>query len=153
MTMATLRRKHLIGAGLQFRGLVHYHHDRKHGSVQAGMVLEKELRVLYLVLKQEKTDSSSLGRGSEPTPTVTHFLQQGHTYSHKDIHPNSVTYHGSMGWAGLSLSKPPQQGQRFQDESHCFCECPPIANNAASAPVVQVGTLSTAGNITWLTAG
>ena len=36
--------KHLIGAGLQFRGLVHYHHDRKHGSVQAGMVLEKELR-------------------------------------------------------------------------------------------------------------
>jgi hypothetical protein len=54
-------------------------HGRKHGSIQAGMVLEKELRVLYLVLKQEKTDSSSLGRGSEPTPTVTHFLQQGHT--------------------------------------------------------------------------
>jgi hypothetical protein len=31
-----------------FRGLVHYHHGRKHGSVQADMVLEKELRVLYL---------------------------------------------------------------------------------------------------------
>ena len=38
----------LIRAGLQFRGLVHYHHGRKHGSVQADMVLEKELRVLHL---------------------------------------------------------------------------------------------------------
>jgi hypothetical protein len=39
--------QHLIGAGLQFRGSVHYHHGRKHGSVQADMVLE-ELRVLQL---------------------------------------------------------------------------------------------------------
>ena len=31
-----------------FRGLVHYHHGRKHGSIQAGMVLEKELEVLHL---------------------------------------------------------------------------------------------------------
>jgi hypothetical protein len=29
-------------------GSVHYHHGRKHGSVQADMMLEKELRVLYL---------------------------------------------------------------------------------------------------------
>jgi hypothetical protein len=29
------------------RGLVHYQHGRKHGSIQANMVLEKELRVLY----------------------------------------------------------------------------------------------------------
>jgi hypothetical protein len=35
--------KHLIGAGLQFRGLVYYHHGRKHGGVQADMVLEKLL--------------------------------------------------------------------------------------------------------------
>jgi hypothetical protein len=27
-----------------FRGSVHYHHDRKHGSIQADMVLEKKLR-------------------------------------------------------------------------------------------------------------
>ena len=31
-----------------FRGLIYYHHGEKHGSVQADMVLEKELRVLYL---------------------------------------------------------------------------------------------------------
>lgn len=29
-----------MGAGLQFRGLVHCHHDRKLGIVQADMVLE-----------------------------------------------------------------------------------------------------------------
>ena len=34
-----------------FRGLVHYHHSRKHGSQQAAMVLQKELRVLHLDLK------------------------------------------------------------------------------------------------------
>ena len=40
--------KHLTGAALQFRGSVHYHHDGKYGSMQADMVLEKELRVVHL---------------------------------------------------------------------------------------------------------
>ena len=30
-----------------FRGLDYYHHDRKHGSVQAEVILERELRVLH----------------------------------------------------------------------------------------------------------
>ena len=38
----------LIGARLQIRGLVDYHHIRKHGGVQTNMELEKELRVLHL---------------------------------------------------------------------------------------------------------
>jgi hypothetical protein len=29
---------YLIGAGLQFRGLVHYHHVGKHGSMQAELL-------------------------------------------------------------------------------------------------------------------
>ena len=33
--------KHLIGAGLQFGGLVHYHNGEKHDSVQADMVVER----------------------------------------------------------------------------------------------------------------
>jgi hypothetical protein len=41
--------KHLIGAGLLLKGLVHYQHGRKHGAVQADMVLEMGLRVLHLV--------------------------------------------------------------------------------------------------------
>ena len=41
------KEQHLIGAAYTFRGSVHYHHGRKHGSVQADTVLE-ELRVLHL---------------------------------------------------------------------------------------------------------
>ena len=33
--------KHLIGVGLQFRGLVNYHHGEKNGDMQAHMVLER----------------------------------------------------------------------------------------------------------------
>ena len=33
--------KHSIGDGLQFRGLIHCHHSRKHGGMQADMVLER----------------------------------------------------------------------------------------------------------------
>jgi hypothetical protein len=40
--------KHLIGAGLQFGGLVHYHHGRRDGGTQADIVLKKEHRVLHL---------------------------------------------------------------------------------------------------------
>lgn len=43
-----LLRKHFIEVGLPFRGLIHYHHGRKRGSVQADVVLEKKLRVLHL---------------------------------------------------------------------------------------------------------
>ena len=55
------KEKHLIGAGLQFRGAVHYQHGRKHGSVQADMVLEKELRVLHLDQQTTERDSKPLG--------------------------------------------------------------------------------------------
>jgi hypothetical protein len=40
--------RHLIGAGLSFRDLARYSHGRERGSVQADMVLEKELGVLHL---------------------------------------------------------------------------------------------------------
>ena len=44
MTTATLiGGKYLIGAGLQFRGLVHCHYDGKHGNLQAGMIPNKDL--------------------------------------------------------------------------------------------------------------
>jgi hypothetical protein len=33
-----------------FIGSIHHHHGRKLGSIQADMLLEKELRVLYLHL-------------------------------------------------------------------------------------------------------
>jgi hypothetical protein len=39
-----------------FRSLVHYHHGRKHGSIQAEMVLEKGLTVLHIDLKAAEGD-------------------------------------------------------------------------------------------------
>ena len=40
--------KCLVGLACSFRGLVHYHHSRKYGSMQVRMLLVKELRVLHL---------------------------------------------------------------------------------------------------------
>ena len=48
MSTATLIKENIsLGLAYSSRGLVHYHHGGKHGSVQADMVLEKELRILY----------------------------------------------------------------------------------------------------------
>jgi hypothetical protein len=91
MTKMTLIKANTsLGLTYRFRGSVHYHHGRKHGSIQAGMVLEKELRVL-IQRQPEETVSSSLGRAwalrdlkacphSDTLPSQRpHLLQQGHT--------------------------------------------------------------------------
>ena len=64
-----------------------------HGCMQAGVVLEKEPRVLYPYL-QEVTGSKLHTRLSvawakeNSEPTI--LLQQGHTYFHKATPPNSA---------------------------------------------------------------
>ena len=40
--------RHLFVVAYSLRALVRYHHDRKHGGVQAEMVQKKEVRVLHL---------------------------------------------------------------------------------------------------------
>jgi hypothetical protein len=73
------------------------------------MELEKELRVLHLDPKAAKRRLCSAGSQEEPlilhwaevehfetsnpTPIVTHFLQQGHIYLSKAIGPNSEAPH------------------------------------------------------------
>ena len=92
MTKATLIKDNIyLGLAYRFRGSVHYHQWWEHGSIQAGMV-QKELRILYFIQdKQEKSGSHVVRtRVSLLTPTVTHFLQQGHTYSNEAT-PNSGT--------------------------------------------------------------
>jgi hypothetical protein len=68
-----------MGPAYRFRGSVHYHHGRKHGSVQADAVLEQELRVLHLVLQATRKrlchTEHSLSDSTKPTDPVTHFLQ------------------------------------------------------------------------------
>jgi hypothetical protein len=47
MTTATLIKENIsLGLAYSFRGLVHYHHERKHGRIQADMVrvLHHDLR-------------------------------------------------------------------------------------------------------------
>jgi len=46
--------KHFTRTGLQFRGLVSDHHDRKRGNIQADIVLEKELIALHPEKQEEK---------------------------------------------------------------------------------------------------
>jgi hypothetical protein len=66
MTKATLLKDNIyLKLSHRFRGSVCYHQGRKHGSIQAGTVLEKELRVLHLVPKgTSRRLSSVLGRAS-----------------------------------------------------------------------------------------
>ena len=67
-------------AGLLFRGLAHYCHGRKHGSLQADMVREEELKVLHL-------DPQAAER------TVT--LGLAWTSSNKATPPKSATSYGT----------------------------------------------------------
>jgi hypothetical protein len=55
MTMATLIKKNnSSGLAYSFRYLVLYHYGGKHGGMQAGLVQEKELRVLHLDLQTSR---------------------------------------------------------------------------------------------------
>ena len=46
-----------MGLAYSVRGLVHYHHGKKHGSsVQADRVQEKEMRILHLDPKAAERD-------------------------------------------------------------------------------------------------
>jgi len=57
MTTATLIKENIsLGLAYSSQGLVHYHHGRKHGGLQTGMVLEKEMRILHLHLKAAEGD-------------------------------------------------------------------------------------------------
>jgi hypothetical protein len=65
--------------------------------MQADLMLEKELRILYLDLKGETVSHIEYSRSIgdlRATSTVTHFLQKGLTYFKKAIPPNSVTAYG-----------------------------------------------------------
>ena len=58
------------------------------------MALEMELSVLHLVLKETKrrlTPKGARRRVLKPSPTVTHFLQEGHTHPNKATPPKSAS--------------------------------------------------------------
>ena len=86
MTVATLIKENISsGLSYNFRGLDHYHYGGKDGSVQAGILLEKELRVPHPHLK-------AAGKKIE-----TYFFLKGHTHSNKTTPPNSGIPYGPTG--------------------------------------------------------
>jgi hypothetical protein len=54
-----------LGLAYRFKGSVLYHHDGKHGTMQGDIVIEEELRVLYLDLKADRRRLSSADRQEE----------------------------------------------------------------------------------------
>jgi hypothetical protein len=112
VTEATLKNYNIsLGAGSQFQRFSPLSLWQEHGSIQADIVQEKELRVFCLDLKAARRELCSAGSSFPPwvelkhrtsKPLVRNFLQQGHTYSNKAITPTSVTSHGP------SIFKPPQ---------------------------------------------
>jgi hypothetical protein len=87
---ATLIRTTFKWHAYKFRGSDHYHQGGEHRSIQAGMVQEK-LRVLQLYLKAACRILAARMRVLKPTPTVTHLLQQGHTYPTRATPLNNAT--------------------------------------------------------------
>jgi hypothetical protein len=63
-----------LGLAYSFRGFVHFHCGKKHGGLQADMVLEKYPRLLKPDPKAARRDT---GPGLKPQSlrSVAHFLQ------------------------------------------------------------------------------
>jgi hypothetical protein len=79
MTKATLIKYSIyLELAYSFRRLIHYHHGRKHGSIQAGMVLEM-LRVLHLDPKGRRRLSST-GIREEALKAHPHSDQRPHLF-------------------------------------------------------------------------
>ena len=52
-----------MGPAYRFRGLVHYHHDMKHGRKQADMILARYLKVLHWFCRQQEEEDNGPGVG------------------------------------------------------------------------------------------
>ena len=69
------KRQHLIKAGLQFWGFLHWDHGRKHDGTQADVVLERKLRVLHL-------NRHAAGREWNPGPGLNIWALKTHPLWH-----------------------------------------------------------------------
>jgi hypothetical protein len=105
-----------LGLAYSFRDLVHYHHGKQHGSVQADMMVEKELRVLHL------DPQSALGLAWTWDPK---------SYSHSDTRPQDHTYpirphllKVPLLWAKLSMTgvyEGHNYSNHHRDQAEWFC--------------------------------
>ena len=85
MTTATLiSEKHLVGVTYIFRGLAYYHHGGTSYQKATGSRLRHGTWLEHIEILK-------------PTHIVTHFLQQGHTYSNEAMPTNNATPYELMG--------------------------------------------------------
>jgi hypothetical protein len=81
-----------LGLAYRFRGSVHYHQGGSMAvSRQAWCRQSWEFYVFIQRLLVEDWLPSNWGESLKPTPTVTHLLQPGHTYSNKTTPTNGAT--------------------------------------------------------------
>jgi len=79
-----------LGLAYRFRGLVHYHHGRKHNGTQADTMLEKS-STSGLAGSRRTCEPLALPGASETSKhplAPSDFLQQGHIYYSKVTGPN-----------------------------------------------------------------
>lgn len=87
ITKATHKKKALNwGCAHNIKGLVHYHHGRKHHGIHGTAALVQNY-ILICRLRERAWAWRRLLKPQSPPP-VTCLLQQGHTYSDKSIPPN-----------------------------------------------------------------
>jgi hypothetical protein len=92
MTKASLIKNIYLRLAYRFRGSVHYHQCGSMAvSRQAWCRQSWKFYVFIQRLLVEDWLSGNWGEGLKPTPTVTHLLQPGHTYSNKAKPPNGPT--------------------------------------------------------------
>lgn len=84
---------------LQFRGVIHYNHGGKPGSLGADIALEKdqEFYIMDLQAAERLTLGLDLHLKSQCLALVKNFLCQPYTYSYKTGPLNSVTPYEPMG--------------------------------------------------------
>jgi len=94
MTIANSYKRSQLGLAYSFKGSVHYHHGRKHGSMQADMVLE-EPRVLHLDLQAsgDRVDTELEHKRPQNPPPQWHTSSSRATFQEGNI-PYSTTLCG-----------------------------------------------------------
>jgi hypothetical protein len=81
-----------LGLAYRFRGSVHYHQGRSMAASRLSWHRQNwEFYIFIQRLLVKDWLPGNWGESLKPTPTVTHLLQSGHTYSNKATPPNGAT--------------------------------------------------------------
>jgi hypothetical protein len=87
-----------LGLTYRFRDSVHYHHGKKHGSIQAYW-RSCEFSIFFQRQTGEDYLLGYYGENFKAHPTVTHFFQQGHISEQRHVLGQAYSnHHNSYGF-------------------------------------------------------